>query len=81
VKITTQENILTIRGEKKREKETKGSNYHRVERAYGEFQRSFTLPGTVKHEQITATFKDGILSIALPKEEKARSKAIEVKVR
>jgi len=81
VKITTQENILTVRGEKKKEKEAKGSSFHRIERSYGEFQRSFTLPGTIKHEEIAATFKDGILTITMPKEELAKAKAIEVKVR
>lgn len=81
VKITMQENILTIRGEKKQENETEGSNYHRVERAYGSFQRSFTLPSGVRTDKIEASHKDGILNIRLPKAEEARPKQIEVKVR
>jgi HSP20 family protein len=80
VKITLESNILTIRGEKKQEKETKKENYHRVERSYGSFQRSFTLPTTVKNDKIDASFKDGILDIKLPKAEEAKPKQIEVKV-
>jgi len=81
VKITLENNILTIRGEKKQEKETKKENYHRVERSYGSFQRSFTLPMTVKSDKIDAVYKDGILQIALPKAEEAKPKQIEVKVK
>ena len=81
VKITMQDNILTIHGEKKQEKESKSSNYHRVERSYGSFQRSFTLPTSVKHDTIEASYKDGILTIALPKAEEAKPKQIEVKVK
>jgi len=81
VKITLENNILTIRGEKKQEKETKKENYHRVERSYGSFQRSFTLPTTVKSDKIDAVYKDGILQIALPKAEEAKPKQIEVKVK
>jgi HSP20 family protein len=81
VKIVIQENQLTIRGEKKQEKESKGSDYHRVERSYGAFQRSFTLPSTVKGENIVATFRDGVLNLVLPKAEEAKRKEIEVKVK
>jgi len=81
VKITIESNVLTIRGEKKQEKETKKENYHRVERNYGSFQRSFTLPSTVKSEKIDASYKDGILSVSLPKAEEAKPKQIEVKVK
>jgi HSP20 family protein len=81
VKIVSQENMLTIRGEKKQEKESKGSNFHRVERSYGVFQRSFTLPSTVKGEKIEATFKDGVLTVTLPKAEEAKRKEVEVKVK
>jgi len=81
VKITMQDNILTIRGEKKQEKESKESSYHRIERSYGAFQRSFTLPTTVKSDRIEATYKDGILTITLPKAEEAKPKQIEVKVK
>jgi HSP20 family protein len=81
VKITVESNILTIRGEKKQEKETKKENYHRVERTYGAFERSFTLPTTVKNDKIDAAYKDGVLQIALPKAEEAKPKQIEVKVK
>jgi len=81
VKITLESNTLTIRGDKKQEKEEKGKNYHRVERSYGSFQRSFALPSTVKAEKIDASYKDGILEITLPKAEEAKPKQIEVKVR
>jgi len=81
VKLTLENNILTIRGEKKQEKETKKENYHRVERSYGTFQRSFTLPAAVKAEKIDASYKDGILIVSLPKAEEAKPKQIEVKVK
>lgn len=81
VKITMQENVLTIRGEKKQETETKESNLHRIERSYGTFQRSFSLPTTVKTDKIEAAHKDGILTIILPKAEEAKPKQIEVKVK
>jgi HSP20 family protein len=81
VKITLRDNILSIRGEKKEENETKESNYHRLERSYGSFQRSFTLPTSVKNDKVEADYKDGILTITLPKAEEAKRKQIEVKVR
>jgi HSP20 family protein len=81
VKITMQENTLTVRGEKKKEKESKGTGIHRVERSYGAFQRSFTLPSSVKADKIDASYKDGILSILLPKEEGAKPRLIDVKVK
>jgi HSP20 family protein len=81
VKITLESNILTIRGEKKTEKETNQKNFRRMERSYGSFQRSFTLPTSVKNDKIDAEYKDGILSITLPKAEEAKPKQIEVKVK
>jgi HSP20 family protein len=81
VKITLESNILTIRGEKKAEKESKDKNYHRMERSYGSFQRSFTLPTSVKNDKIDAEYNNGILSITLPKAEEAKPKQIEVKVK
>jgi len=80
VRVTTRENILTIRGEKKQEKETKDSSYHRIERFYGSFQRSFTLPGIIKSDRIEATFRDGILEVIVPKAEEAQARTIEVRV-
>ncbi len=78
VKITVDNGILSICGERKREKEEQGKTFHRVERFYGQFTRSFTLPENVDEDNITATFKDGMLSLEIPKTEKAQPKAIEV---
>ncbi len=80
VKITLQENVLTIKGEKRQEKEEKDSNAHRVERSYGAFERSFSLPTNVKGDKIDASYKNGVLEITLPKVEEAKPKEIEVKV-
>ena len=80
VKITVQERVLTIQGERAQEREEKGKRYHRVERTYGNFARSFTLPDYVDDTKVTAEFKDGVLNLHLPKSEKARPKAIEVEV-
>jgi len=81
VKITLENNVLTIRGEKKNEFEKKEGNYHRVERNYGSFERSFTIPGTVKADNIDAQYKDGVLTLTLPKAEEAKPKMIDVKVK
>jgi len=81
VKITLQDNMLTIRGEKKQEKESKDASYHRVERTYGSFQRTFTLPTAVKADKVDANYKDGILTITLPKAEEAKARQIEVRVK
>jgi len=78
IKISLQDNVLTIRGEKKQEKEHKDENYHRIERAYGSFQRSFTLPTPVNTDKIKASFKDGVLKIQLPKTEEAKMKEIPI---
>lgn len=80
VKVTLEDGVLTIQGERKHEKEEKGKKYHRVERSYGSFARSFTLPDLVDEEKVKAEFKDGVLNLQLPKSEKAKPKAIEVKV-
>lgn len=81
VNISLESNILTIRGEKKTEQESKGRNYHRVERSFGCFHRSFTLPTRVNIDQIDAVFKDGILTVTMPKADEAKPKQIEVRVR
>jgi HSP20 family protein len=81
VKITVKENVLTIQGEKKQEKEIKDSEYRRIERSYGSFQRSFTLPSSLKADKIDASFKDGVLQITVPKTEEVKVKQIEVKVK
>jgi HSP20 family protein len=79
-KITLESNILTIRGEKKQEKESKNDHLHRVERSYGSFQRSFTLPAKVKNDKIEAVYKDGVVTLTLPKAEETKPKQIEVKI-
>ena len=80
VKVTVENGQLSISGERKFEKEEKGKKYHRIERSYGSFLRSFTLPETVSGDKVAADFKDGVLKVRLPKDEKARPKAIDVKV-
>lgn len=80
VKITVQDDVLSISGERKYEKEEKDKKYHRVERSYGSFLRSFTLPEDADGTRVNAEYKDGILKVHLPKSEKAKPKAIEVKV-
>jgi HSP20 family protein len=78
VQIQMEGNLLTIRGERKFEQEKEGRNYHRIERAYGQFVRSFTLPNNVDRENIRAKFKNGLLEIELPKREDARPKQIKI---
>lgn len=78
--ISLDNNILTIKGEKKQESEGKEENYHRMERYYGSFSRSFTLPATVDSVKVAANCKDGILTLTLPKKEEAKPKKIDVKV-
>lgn len=73
-------NVLTIRGERVRDKTIQEEQYHRVERSYGTFSRSFTLPSTVDAARIQARFKDGILEVTLPKAEDAKPKKIDVQV-
>ncbi len=80
VKVTMEQGVLTVTGERKIEKEEKGRRYHRVERAYGNFARSFTLPDDADANKIDACFKDGVLEIHVAKGEHAKPKQIEVKV-
>ena len=80
VKVTVQEGVLVIYGERKQEKEEKGKKYHRVERSYGSFARSFTVPDGVDETKVAAEFMHGMLNLRLPKSEKARPKAIDVKI-
>ena len=81
IKVHVDGNVLTIRGERKLEKDVKKENYHRIERSYGEFVRSFTLPPTLDPNTLTAESKDGVLRITVKKREEAKAKAIEVKVK
>ncbi|MCS6284052.1 MAG: Hsp20/alpha crystallin family protein [Nitrospira sp.] len=80
IKLNVHDDVLTITGERKYEKEEKGKKYHRVERAYGSFMRSFTLPEDADGTKVTAEYKDGLLNVRVPKSEKAKPKTIEVKV-
>lgn len=77
--VTLSDGRLTIKGEKKQEKEEKDENYHRVERHYGSFQRSFGIPENIETDKLEATYKDGILKLTLPKSEVREAKKIEVK--
>jgi HSP20 family protein len=78
VNVSVENNLLTIFGERKFEEETRRENYHRIEFAYGDFRRSFTLPQFVDPAKISAEFKEGILTLKLPKREEAKPKQIEV---
>ena len=80
VKVTVENGTLSITGERKLEKEEKGKKFHRVERSYGSFMRSFTLPEGTTGDKVSAEFKDGVLKVHLPKSEEAKPKSIDVKV-
>ena len=80
VHVAVENGTLTIRGERKLEKEEKDKRYHRVERGYGSFVRSFVLPDVADAAKVSAEFKDGVLRVHLPKTEMAKTKHIEVKV-
>ncbi|HEY5769313.1 MAG TPA: Hsp20/alpha crystallin family protein [Terrimicrobium sp.] len=80
VKVTVENGALHIAGERKLEKEEKDKKYHRIERAYGSFERTFLLPEGMKGEDVTADYKDGVLKVHLPKKEEAKPKPLEVKV-
>ena len=80
VKVTLQDGMLTIQGERKMEKEEKDKKFHRIERSYGSFVRSFRVPEDADESAVKAEFKDGMLNVTLTKSEKARKKAIEVSV-
>ena len=80
VKVTLEDGVLTIQGERKHEKEEKGKKFHRIERSYGSFVRTFSLPDVIEEEKVKAEFKDGVLNLHLPKSEKAKPRAIDVKV-
>ncbi|HEY3197419.1 MAG TPA: Hsp20/alpha crystallin family protein [Nitrospirales bacterium] len=80
VKVTVQDGVLSLMGERKFVKEEKDKKYHRVERAYGSFVRTFSLPEDADENKVSADFKDGVLQVHLPKSEKARPKNIEVQI-
>ncbi len=78
VDLTVEDGVLTLRGERKFEKSTEEENYHRMERSYGTFVRSFTLPNNIDQGRIEAKFADGVLSVEMPKREEAKPKQIKI---
>jgi HSP20 family protein len=80
IDIRVENNVLTIRGKKERKEEVKEDGYFRSERAYGSFSRSFSLPTSVDVKKIAAEYKDGVLTLNLPKADEAKPRQIEVKV-
>ena len=80
VEVAVESGILSLRGTRTFEKAAEGETYHRVERAYGAFERSFTLPGNVDAERIQATYRNGVLHLSVPKREEAKPKAISIKI-
>jgi HSP20 family protein len=78
IEIKLENNVLMIKGERRFEKETKEENYHRIEREYGTFSRSFALPAAVNGEKVTAEYKDGVLKVTLPKKEEVKPKPIKI---
>jgi len=80
VEIKVEDNVLTLRGEKKLEREEKKENYHLIESSYGSFSRSFTLPGTVEQDKISAKYDKGVLRVTLPKKEETKPKTVKIQV-
>jgi HSP20 family protein len=78
IEVKLEDNVLTLKGERRFEKEAKEENYHRVEREYGVFSRSFSLPAAVNGDKVTAEYKDGILKVLLPKKEETKAKPIKI---
>jgi len=78
VHVEVKDGILALRGERSFEKESEDENYYRVERAYGKFERSFTLPSSVDGEKVTARMKDGVLDVTLPKKEESKARKIKI---
>jgi HSP20 family protein len=80
IDISLSDGLLTIKGEKKQEREEKEENYHLVERSYGSFTRSIRLPNEVQSDKIKASYKNGVLKVVLPKSEEAKKKEVKIKV-
>jgi HSP20 family protein len=80
IKVNVENGVLTVSGERKTEKEEKNKKFHRIERSYGTFERSFALPDEADGSKVKAEFKEGVLRVHLPKNPVAKPKAIEVKV-
>jgi len=80
VKVTVEEGVLTVRGERKWEKKTDSTKVHLIERSYGSFTRSFRLPDDAAGDKVTATFKEGSLAVVVPKREETKPRQVEVQV-
>ena len=80
IDISLSDGLLTIKGEKKQEREEKEENYHLVERSYGTFTRSIRIPNEVQSDKINASYKNGVLKVVLPKSEEAKKKVVKIKV-
>ena len=78
IDLSLENNVLTLKGDRRFQKETKEENYHRIERSYGSFTRSFSIPAMVNEDKIRADYNDGVLSISLPKKERAQAKQIKI---
>ncbi len=78
IEINITDNVLTIKGEKKQERKMQNEDYHRIECSYGTFQRSFSLPKAIKPDNVTASYKDGVLTITIPKAEEVKPKRIQI---
>lgn len=80
VRVDIQDGMLSVRGERRQEKEEQGKTFHRIERAYGRFERRLAVPAEVDAQKVAAEFKDGVLNVHLPKSATAKPKTIDVKV-
>ncbi len=80
IEVTLSDGTITISGEKKQEEEVKKKDYYKVERSYGSFCRTFSLPAEVKADKVKSTFKDGVLEVRMPKSEEAKSKEVKVTI-
>ena len=78
IEVKLENSVLMLKGERRFEKETKEENYHRIEREYGNFSRSFALPSAVEGDKVTAEYKDGVLKVTLPKKEEIKPKPIKI---
>jgi len=80
VEVRVEDNTLYLKGERNYEKDVNEQNYHRIERSYGSFARSFTLPNSINAEKVKAEYKDGLLTLTMPKREEAKPKTIKIDV-
>ena len=81
IDVSVMDNVVTLKGERKHEAETKEKGYHRVERRHGSFERSFEIPGGFQGDKISANYENGVLKVTLPKREETKPKQIDVKVK